>query len=286
MNVYAMITDRILETLAKGVVPWRKPWISMMPRNLISRKEYRGVNVLLLQSSPFSSCYWLTFNQAKALGGAVKRGVRGTPIIYWNSGERKQKDGSTKEWFVLRYFTVFNVEQTEGIEAPSSHIDTPFTPIQMCEAVAATCKNGPTIEHGGGRAFYAPSLDRVQLPARGAFDSSEEYYSTLFHELTHSTGASHRLARKGVVDATRFTSHAYSHEELVAEIGAAFLCAHAGITPATIENSAAYIASWSKLISSSDPRMIVDASAQAAKAADLILDRTLAKVETTEEVAA
>lgn len=286
MNVYAMITDRILETLAKGVVPWRKPWISMMPRNLVSQKAYRGVNVLLLQSSPFQSPDWLTFNQAKALGGAVKRGVRGTPIVYWNSGERKQKDGTTKEWFVLRYFTIFNVEQTDGIEAPPSHVDTPFTPIQMCEAVTATYKNGPTIEHGGGRAFYAPSLDRVQLPARGAFDSSEEYYSTLFHELTHSTGATHRLARKGVVDAARFTSHAYSHEELVAEVGAAFLCAHAGITPATIDNSAAYIASWSKLLSSSDPRMIVDASAQAARAADLILDRTIATVETSEDVAA
>jgi antirestriction protein ArdC len=195
-----------------------------------------------------------------------------------------EDDGKKREQAFLRYFTAFNLEQCEGIEAPSPIERPSFNPIERCEEVLSTYRNPPPIQHGGSQAFYLPSLDRIQLPPRGAFDRTEEYYSTLFHELVHSSGAAHRLARKGVVDGARFASHAYSKEELVAEIGAAFLCAHTGIAPQTFENSHAYISFWmSALIG--DSRMVIEASSQAAKAVDLILGKSAECVETSEEAA-
>lgn len=283
MNVYEIITDRILDALRGGVVPWRRPWSSSLPKNLVSGREYRGVNVLLLQSTPFLSPYWLTFRQAKTLGGSVKRGVRGCPIVYWNVRENEE-DGRKRERAFLRHFTVFNLEQCEGIEAPAPIERPAFNPIERCEEVLSAYQDPPLIHHGGSQAFYLPSQDRIQLPARGAFDRTEEYYSTMFHELVHSSGAAHRLARKGVVDGARFASHAYSKEELVAEIGAAFLCAHTGIAPQTFDNSHAYISFWmSALIG--DSRMVIEASSHAAKAVDLIRGKSAETVETSEEAA-
>lgn len=285
MNVvYTIITDRILDALSKGVVPWKQTWTTSPPKNLASKREYRGVNVLLLQSMGFASPYWITFNQCKVLKGSVKKGQRGCPVIYWNVREKEEDDGTKRDRFLLRYFTVFNIEQTEGIEAPPHPERAPFNPIEKCEEVLTSYKHGPRIEHGGSRAFYLPAHDRVQLPPRGAFDKSEDYYATLFHEIAHSTGAAHRLNRKGVVDGARFASHAYSHEELVAEIGAAFLAAHCGISPATFDSSTSYISFWASAIKA-DPRMVVDASSQAAKAVDLILGRVAEKVEQAEEAA-
>lgn len=272
MNVYAVITDRILEALAKGVVPWRKPWRTEAPKNLVSGREYRGVNVLLLQSQPFESPYWLTFTQARDLRGTVKRGERGTPIVFWKIRKDEDSNGKVSRNFVLRYFTVFNAAQCEGIEAPPA-VDRPaFNPIEQCERVVSSYTDPPTILTMGQQAAYLPALDRIWIPKPEHFTSPEEYYSTLFHELAHSTGAAHRLARKGVVDAGRFASHTYSFEELVAECCSAFLAAHAGIAPATLENSTAYIASWASKLRS-ESRWIVEAAAQASKAADLILGR-------------
>jgi len=282
MNVYEIVTARILESLAMGVVPWRKPWSTDTPRNLVSGREYRGVNVLLLQANAFESPWWLTFKQAKDLRGTVKRGEKGTPIVFWKVTEEEQSNGSVSKGFVLRYFTVFNIAQTEGIEVPKAAERTSFNPIETCEEVIASYFIPPMIVHGGCHACYVPSKDEVRMPPRESFASREEYYSTLFHELAHSTGAAHRLARKGVVDATRFATHDYSFEELVAECGSAFLAAHAGIAPATLANSAAYIASWARKLKS-EPRWIVEAASQAAKAADLILGRVpLAAAETNE----
>jgi antirestriction protein ArdC len=272
MNVYQVITDRILSSLSSGVVPWRCPWRTENPKNLVSGKDYRGVNVLLLRASPFESPYWLTFNQAKNLGGSVKKGERGAPVIFWKISKDENDRGDVEKSFVLRYYTVFNVAQVEGIAAPSPAAPKAFNPIEECERVVRAFRDPPRIEHGGGSACYVPSLDRVQLPPRPAFSSVPEYYSTLFHELVHSTGAAHRLARKGVVDAIRFSSHDYSFEELVAECGAAFLCGHAGISAQVIDNSAAYIASWARKLRA-EPRWIVEAAGQAAKAADLILGK-------------
>lgn len=281
-SVYEIVTERILDALAKGVVPWRRPWQTDMPRNLVSGREYRGVNVLLLSCQGFASPCWLTFKQAKALGGSVKKGEKGTPVIFWRVYDGEDENGKSKKRFVLRYFTVFNVEQCEGLDLPAAESRREVSPIAECEWIVAAYKEPPAIRHAGQQACYSPSRDEVRMPAREAFGSDEEYYSTLFHELTHSTGHTSRLARKGVTDPTRFGSHDYSFEELVAECGAAFLAARAGIAPKTIDNSAAYIASWTKRLTS-EPRWIVDAAAQAAKAADRIAGAAEVEEDADEE---
>lgn len=285
MNVYEIITARILESLSSGVAPWRKPWRSEAPKNLVSGKEYRGVNVFLLQASAFESSYWLTFKQAKDLGGIIKRGERGCPVVFWKVTEKEESNGKISKGFLLRYFTVFNVEQTAGIEAPEDTTYNLLDPIEECERIVAGYPSPPRIEHGGGAAFYSPAQDRIQIPGRKIFTSLPEYYSTLFHELVHSTGTAHRLARKGVADPNRFASHEYSFEELIAECGAAFLCAEGGISPSTIDNSAAYLGSWSKKLKS-EPRWIIEAAGHASKAADLILSKAPnANAQATEEAA-
>jgi len=272
MNVYEVITARILESLANGVAPWRRAWTTETPKNLVSGKDYRGVNVFLLQASAFESSYWLTFKQAKDLGGIVKRGERGCPVVFWKVTEKQESNGKISKGFLLRYFTVFNIQQTEGIEAPEGTTFRLIDEVEECERIVASYANPPRIDHGGGAAFYVPSQDRIQIPGRKTFSSVPEYYSTIFHELIHSTGHTSRLARKGVADSSRFASHEYSFEELIAECGAAFLCAEGGISPSTIDNSAAYLGSWIKKLKS-EPRWIVEAASHASKAADLILGK-------------
>lgn len=271
-DIYQSVTVRILECLDKGVVPWRKPWAVMAPRNMASGHVYRGINQILLTCGGFDSPYWLTLKQANDLGGRIKRGERGTPIVFWKVIERPNaKDEDDDRFFLLKRFTVFNVAQTEGIEIPTVRART-FDPIAECEAVVSSFKDPPSILQMGTQAAYLPALDRIWIPKPESFTSPAEYYSTLFHELVHSTGAAHRLARKGVVDPSSFASHTYSFEELVAECGAAFLCAHAGISAQVIENSAAYIQSWARKLRS-EPKWILDAASKAAKAADLILGK-------------
>ena len=207
MNVYEIITDRIIDSMSKGIIPWRKPWVTNVPKNVISGKEYRGVNVLLLGSAPYESPWWLTFNQARSLGGCVKKGEKGTPVIFWKVYGKETEEGGSEQdrRFVLRYFTAFNVAQCDGVEAPATVSRPAFNPIEECERIVNGFEAKPVIEHGGGRACYIPSLDRIQIPARESFTSAPEYYSTLFHELVHSTGAASRLGRKGVMDPSSFS---------------------------------------------------------------------------------
>lgn len=283
MNIYEIITDRIVSLLNKGTIPWKRPWRTETPKNLVSGKEYRGVNVLLLGSSPYPSPYWLTFNQAKSLKGSVKRGEKGCPVIFWKVTEDEKEDGKRSKDFLLRYYTVFNVMQTEGIEIPKLEAPKKVEPIAACEEVISSFFMPPRIEFGGSRAFYSPAEDRVVVPCREQFSTVEEFYSTIFHELAHSTGAQHRLARKGILDHAGFASHSYSFEELVAECASAFLAAEAGISASVIENSASYIAHWSKVLRS-EPRWMVLAASQAAKAADMISGKV--SKETNEESSA
>ncbi len=274
MNVYEVITARILESLEKGVVPWRMPWRSTTPMNMVSKKAYRGVNVFLLSCGGYTSPYWLTFKQAKAKGGSVRKGEKATPCIFYSKIEDKKAapaaNGKSKTFGMLRYYQVFNVAQCDGIEIPVTDVVKEFNPIAECERIVSGWDKKPMIEHGGNRACYSPSADRISMPPQGAFGTPEEYYSTLFHEMTHSTGHLNRLNRKGITDAILFGSHNYSFEELVAECGAAFLCGNAGIVNATIDNSVAYIANWASKLKS-DPKWIVDAAAQASRAAEHIM---------------
>jgi antirestriction protein ArdC len=275
-DVYQIVTDQIISQLEAGTVPWRKPWKAENggnPANFISRKPYRGVNWFMLTFSPYASPYWLTFKQAQSLGGCVRKGEKGTPIVFWNwvdSKTEKRADGTPKKVPFLKYFTVFNVEQCDGLDIPTwSAPSAEFNPIEEAEKIVAGMPKAPRISHGGARAFYRPSDDSVTMPPRESFDTEGNYYSVLFHELTHATGHESRLNRKGVVELAAFGDETYAKEELIAEMGAAFLCAESGIEN-TIDTSAAYIAAWLKALKN-DAKLVVQAAAQAQKAADFIL---------------
>jgi antirestriction protein ArdC len=274
MNVYDVINQRIMELLEKGSVPWRRGWnvTSSMPRSLASKKQYRGINVFLLASMQYEQPWFLTFNQIKERGGIIKQGEKACPIVFWKWIEHSDPEDKNKVP-LLRYYNVFNVEQTEGIKYPELVTDTnPFASIEAAEKIITTMPNKPPIEHIGNKAFYNPRTDSVTLPKQTSFESPEEYYSTVFHELTHSTMHESRLDRKATTQVHRWGDEAYSKEELVAEMGASFLCGHAGIENNTIENSVAYIQGWLKALKN-DKTLLVHAAAQAQKAADYILDK-------------
>jgi antirestriction protein ArdC len=273
-NVYEIVTDKIIKQLESGVAPWRRPWRTELPVNLISQKAYRGINIFLLGSQGYGSQYWLTYNQAAKIGGNVKRGEKSSLVTFWNIGEektRRMSDGTekTSKPILLRYYSVFNLEQTEGIAeklglSSTAHI----ADIDACERIVAEMPNAPAREQSD-RAWYRPSTDSVGMPAKSSFVGSEEYYSTLFHELTHSTGHRSRVGREGIETLNTFGSESYSKEELVAEMGAAMLCGVSGILPATLENSAAYLKTWIARLKS-DCKLIVQAASAAQKAADYI----------------
>ena len=269
-TVYEIVTERILTELERGNVPWHKPWSGeqSMPRNLTSGKLYRGCNVFLLGMQGYGSPYWLTYKQAQARGGSVRKGEKASPIVFWKWLEKKDETGKLQRVPMLRYFSGFNVEQCDGLEYPKPEPKPEFDPIDAAEKLAANYRAGPKLQHGGGRAYYRPSTDTVQMPERSAFANGPEYYSTLFHELGHSTGHDSRLKRKGITDPIHFGSHSYSKEELVAEMTAAFLCGFSGIDQ-TVENSAAYLRSWIQALKG-DAKLVVQAAAQAQKASDHI----------------
>jgi len=291
-SVYEIVTERILEKLEAGTVPWHKPWAGGgCPQNLVSGKEYRGVNIFLLGSQGFTSPFWVTFKQAKQLGGSVRKGEHGTPCIFWKFLARDTEnpvtgETETKQIPLIRYYSVFNVEQCDSISHRRLEVEhdepKPFNPIEAAEAIVSGYPEPPTIAHDGrGSAYYRPATDSIHMPKQETFDSEEHYYATLFHEMGHSTGSESRLARPGVTNPIRYGSHRYSQEELCAEMSSAFLLAEAGIDSGSLmNNSASYVASWVKALRD-DKKLVVLAAAQAQRAADHILDRSFeAKLET------
>lgn len=291
-QVYQIITDRVIELLEKNIIPWHKPFSSAgSPKNFSSGKHYRGINALLLHCAEFETPFYLTFKQAKALGGSIKKGSKSLPVVFWkwyDHPSKKAQNGEPLRLPVLRYYRVFNIEQTEGIayEKPEIIQNPDIEPIGTCEEMINNMPQKPEIiENEGGRAFYQPSLDRVSLPPMNHFKTVEEYYCTLFHELVHSTGHKDRLDRKEITEVNLFGDHSYSKEELVAEMGACFLQGEAGILHNTLENSAAYIKGWLKALKS-DPKFLIQASGKAQKAADFILNRKPVYEQKTSEVAA
>jgi antirestriction protein ArdC len=279
-DLYQTVTDQIVAMLEAGVVPWRSPILGRSkaghPKNMNSAKEYRGVNVFLLAFTAFArgygSSYWLTFNQAKERGGSVKKGEKSSMVVFWKQYETTDREtGKPAKIPVMRYYNVFNAEQIDGIEIPDAVKFEPieFHPIEAAERIANGYAAGPAITHGGQQAFYRPGSDTIHLPDPTRFASSEEYYSTLFHEQSHSTGHSSRLDRKLDTAPRPFGSPDYGKEELVAEMSAAFLCSHAGIQPTVIENQAAYLSGWLKQLKS-DKKLVVSAAGQAQRAADWI----------------
>lgn len=274
-SVYQIVTEQIIKQLESGVAPWHRPWRTEPPCNLVSGKEYRGINPFLLAPQGYGSRYWLTFNQANKLGGHIRRGEKSSIVTFWKIGDErvvKSAEGTERKTrpFLLRFYRVFNIEQTEGIaEKLGLGKASPRIPsLDKCETIVSSMPNPPKREQSG-RAWYRPSTDTVGIPSRSAFNSAEEYYSTLFHELTHSTGHTSRIGREGIDQLNTFGSDSYSKEELVAEMGAAMLCGVTGIVPATLSNSAAYLNSWIDRLRG-DSQLIVSAASQAQKAADYI----------------
>lgn len=287
-DIYQEVTDTIIGHLEQGTAPWRNPikrgtgdgW----PKNLSNGKRYRGINVFLLGLTAwergFSSDYWMTFKQSVELGGKVRKGEKGSLVTFFKMYATKDKQtDETIEIPVLKHFIAFNVEQIDGIEAPDApkkDLDAkPFEPLSAAEQIVQGYEGRPVIQNDGGkRAFYRPSSDSVHMPLPERFESRATYYSTLFHELSHSTGHSNRLDRGLDTDLAPFGSPDYSREELVAEMGAAFLCAASGISPPTIEQSASYLQSWINILKG-DKRMVVGAASAAQKSTDLILGEAL-----------
>ncbi|MDA2924636.1 zincin-like metallopeptidase domain-containing protein [Acidobacteria bacterium AH-259-L09] len=273
---YEVITNKILEKLEQGVIPWRQPWSTEMPKNVVSKKEYRGINVFMLGCMGYANPYWITFKQAKALGGHVRQGEKSTPVVFWKWIDKENEDGERESYPVLRYYRVFNIDQCEDIpedKIPAQDNVREFHPIDEAEKVVqGGMPELPFVESGATQAYYRPSTDTVHMPPAEVFTGDAEYYSTIFHELIHSTGHQSRLGRLDTEKLAAFGSKDYSQEELLAEMGAAFLCGHCRIENRTLDNSAAYIQGWLRKLRN-DKRMVIFAAAQAQKAADFILRR-------------
>lgn len=276
-SIYTRITHEIVADLERGLAPWVKPWTGSadpIPHNAATGRRYRGINHLLLgmrcYALGFRTNGWLTYRQARDLGGHVRKGEHGTTVVYYQPVE--QTDEEEKKWAVLRAFTVFNLDQTEGLEAllPSDDVEIPWEPLAEAERVIT--ESGADVRHQGDKAFYAPSRDCVVMPTKSAFETANGYYATALHELSHWTGHKSRLGR----DLTgRFGSEAYAAEELIAELSAAFLCDHCRI-PSRLQHSA-YIAGWLKVLND-DHRAIFTAASHAQKAADYLLDEQTTEV--------
>ena len=306
-DAFDKVYDHFVAALEKGVIPWRKPWtpkdrrkafgINHLPANWKSKKVYRGINTFLLGMAGYESRFWLTYKQANAAGGKVRKGEKSTTITFWKfveieDPEKVDANGNPKTRKVpfLRYFNVFNTDQCDWpdamkakIDEANGFVDVPepeveeepeegFVPIEAGETVVNgyfNAEGAPGFDTHPNDAFYQRNTDTVFVPAPEQFDSSDEYYATTYHEMAHSTGSPDRLQReKGV-------SHGderYSKEELVAEMSAALLCDMTGMNHKTLDNAAAYIKHWLAKLRE-DKRMLVYAGAQAQKAVDFILEQ-------------
>lgn len=277
---YKVVTQRITAALKEGIVPWHQPWRSTGgPLSLSTKQPYRGINVWTLTATSmlygYESPWWVTFKGAKDRGGSVRKGEKGTPVVFWKFVERPSKDDPTEITRIpfLRYFTVFNTEQVDDLEVPEIEQLADHEEIADAQEIIDNyiADAGPKYGHGGDRAFYRPSTDKVTMPKLAQFESADAYYSVAFHELGHSTGHKSRLDRKGITEIKPFGTEDYSREELVAEMTSAFVGSEAGID-VYYPQHAAYLASWMRNLGD-DPKLVVHAAGAAQKAADLILGR-------------
>ena len=286
-NVYQMVTDRIIEQMKQGIIPWRQPWVggSAMAISYTSRKAYSLLNQIML-GKPGE---WLTWNQIHDLKGTVKKGAKSRFVVFYSWADSKDENGNpipdpnspdgVKQHPILRWYKVFHLDDTEGIESKLKPVEPKedIRPIDRAEEIINGYLNRePGLkffnDKPSDRAYYSPSLDEVVVPMLSQYEIPGEYYSTTFHELTHSTMPAGRCDRKADNKTAAFGDKDYSREELVAEIGSAMLCNSAGLdNERAFKNSVAYIQSWLKVLKD-DPKMIVWASGKAEKAAKYILN--------------
>ena len=283
-DLYKSVTDRIVAELEQGVRPWLKPWNAEHAAGRITRPlrfnqvPYRGINVLMLWSQAMAGGYaapiWMTFRQALELGGHVRKGEKGSPVVFASKVSRSETDEETGEDLernipFLKAYTVFNVEQIEDLPSPFyAKAEPRLEPMQRIEhADRFFAASRAELRHGGNQAYYAVSQDYVQMPPFESFRDAESYYVTLAHELTHWTRHPTRLDRD--FGRKRYGDEGYAMEEMVAELGAAFLSADLDLTPEPRADHASYIASWLKVLKD-DARAIFAAAAHAQRAADFL----------------
>ena len=269
-SLYATVTNAIIEEMEQGAVPWVKPWKNRasIPYNAVSQKEYSGMNVLLLWRYAFLYGYttpaWATIRQINELGGRVKKGTHGAQIVFYTLREKEDEaTGAVEKIPVLRSYHVFNIEQCEGL--PARLYSQVVLPVDFPAVQELLARVGAHVVHTGNEACFIPSLDRIHIPLPEQFSSPEHYFATLLHEHIHWSGDKKRLARDF---GKRFGDHAYAAEELVAELGAAFLCAHFGI-PGELRH-AGYLQHWVSLMKE-DKRAIFTAATQAQQASEYLL---------------
>lgn len=266
-----IINDKFIELLEKGVAPWKKPWKSdkkTLAHNIISGKRYGGSNFFITNIQEFNSSKWGTYQQIKSLGGQVRKGEKGTPIIFYTKIEKETESEEKKSIPFCKLNYIFNLDQVDGIKIDEQQkiTLTEHELIEICEKTIENFPFGfPKAQYIDKEAYYKPSSDIINLPEKGLFSDINFYYNTYFHEAIHATGHERRLNREGVKSSNSFGSTIYSKEELIAELGAGYLCAHCGIDNQTIENSASYIAGWLKVLKE-NPMYITQCSAQAWKA--------------------
>jgi antirestriction protein ArdC len=283
-DIYARITAKIVTALEHGVRPWVRPWNAEHAAGRITRplrhngQPYTGINILSLWASAteqgFAAPIWMTYRQANELGAHVRKGEKGSPVVYANSIMRNETDADSgaevaRDIHFLKGYTVFNVEQFEGLPAQYHTLASPRLDVidRITRAETFFAATGATLAHGGNRAFYRPSTDSIVMPPFETFRDAESYYATLAHETTHWTAHESRLARE--LGSRRFGSEGYAIEELVAELGAAFLCADLDLALEPREDHAAYIANWLQVLKA-DNRAIFTAASHAQRAADFI----------------
>lgn len=272
-DLYQSVTDRIVAALEAGTVPWVQPWRNdrsggALPHNAVTRRAYHGINVALLwmqeAAAGYASPQWLTFKQAADLGGNVRKGEKGTQIVFWRFRDVKDSQtGEIRKIPMLRTYYVFNVAQCEDIELRAAKLRPAIGPTEIDALVERT---GANITHGGDAACYIPGRDAINMPNRAAFKTLHGYHSTLLHELTHWTGHASRCARDL---SGRFGNQAYAAAELIAEMGSAFLCAALNVPHESLQH-ADYVANWLQVLRN-DNRAIFTAAKAAQVAADYIL---------------
>ena len=280
MKIIDKIVDMVIAGLENGSVPWRKTWKGIYPMNVFSKHAYQGFNVLLLSflcsESKYSYPFFGTFKQISEAGGRIRKGETSCPVVYWKVTEENTVNEETGEEnkekrFTPFYYNIFNLEQAEGIDIekyiPES-TSANNNPLATCETVIGNMPNPPRITHNQSRAFYKPFLDEVSVPEIHLFDTSEEYYATMFHELAHSTGHHSRLNR--FEHNRTFGANSYDYEELVAEMAATFLCSRCGIEQ-TVENSVAYLTGWAKFLKEERKTTLFGAATKAQMAVNYIL---------------
>jgi antirestriction protein ArdC len=280
LSKHELITQKIIESLESNIIPWKKPWKSINPQNLLTKKEYRGINHFLLGMVPTQYPTFATFNQIKSQGGSVLKGSKSAPVYFYNFGKKGETDKRTgkeneKSFAIMKQYAVFTMEQTEGLDL-SLFIDPvlDFKPVLLPESLVNAFTQSQLLKIiPAQNAAYSPSQDHLIMPLKTSFFSVDAYYSTIFHEIVHSTGHKDRLKREGFDGSYhKFGSKGYAFEELVAEFGASMLASYCGVNTSLEDGqNAAYIKGWLKKLND-DKTLAYKAASKAQVAVDFILE--------------